>query len=134
MDPLLDTRDLRETDPEDDQDKFAPFSRDDLRRIFAGPVWQGCQSAGRRTRPGDLVIKDALYWLPLIAAYTGARREEIAGLAPEDIVTEDGIAAFHFRPTEIRRLKNRPSQRKVPIHPHLLELGFMEHVAQAETG
>nr|WP_175479870.1 site-specific integrase [Paracoccus homiensis] len=134
LDPLLDTRDLRETDPEDDQDKVAPFSRDDLRRIFAGPVWQGCQSAGRRTRPGDLVIKDALYWLPLIAAYTGARREEIAGLAREDIVTEDGIAAFHFRPTEIRRLKNRPSQRKVPIHPHLLELGFMEHVAQTETG
>ncbi|WP_022706884.1 site-specific integrase [Paracoccus zeaxanthinifaciens] len=134
LDPLLDTRDLRETDPEDDQDKVAPFSRDDLRRIFAGPVWQGCQSAGRRTRPGDLVIRDALYWLPLIAAYTGARREEIAGLAREDIVTEDGIAAFHFRPTEIRRLKNRPSQRKVPIHPHLLELGFLEHVAQAETG
>ena len=134
LDPLLDTRDLRETDPEDEQDKVASFSRGDLQRLFAGPVWQGCLSAGRRTQPGDVVIKDALYWLPLIAAYTGARREEIAGLAREDIITEDGIPAFHFRPTEIRRLKNRPSQRKVPIHPHLIELGFMKHVDQVETG
>ena len=80
------------------------------------------------------MIKDAFHWLPLIGAFTGARREEIAGLAREDIITEAGIPAFHFCATKLRRLKNRPSQRKVPIHPHLLEVGFMQHVTQVETG
>jgi len=134
LDPLLDIRDLRETDPEDEQDKVASFSSEEPQRLFTGPISQGCLSAGRRTQTRDIVIKHALYWLPLTAAYTGAPHEEIAGLAREDIINEFGIPAFHFRPTEIRRLKNRPAQRKAPIHPHLLELGFMEHVGQVETG
>lgn len=65
---------LRERDRVRARDKRMSFSPDEVRRIFAAPVWQGCQSSSRRRSPGKVIIRDALYWLPLIAAYTGARR------------------------------------------------------------
>lgn len=91
LDPLLDTRDLREIDQEDEQDKVQPFSRQDICSIFQGPIWQGSASSTRRTKAGKHLFKDGLYWIPIIAAYTGARREEIAGLSCSDIVQEDDI-------------------------------------------
>lgn len=130
----IDVKDLRESDMEDDQDKVPPFERSDIRKLFEGSIWSGCRSSARRTSPGALVIKDGLYWIPMIAAYTGARREEIAGLRRSDIINEDGVWAFEFTFTEVRRLKNLQSKRKVPIHEHLIELGFLKHIAKVETG
>lgn len=134
LDVRLDTRDLREADDEDDQEKVPPFTRDEVKAIFLGAIWQGCASDRYRTRPGTLVLKDGLYWIPLIAAYCGARHEEIAGLVCSDIVYEEDIWAFNFSFNEIRRVKNKPSRRKVPIHEHLLELGLIEHMQRIGSG
>lgn len=53
----------------------------------------------------------------VILWFTGARIGEVAGLDPANIVLEADIPYFTFVDQENRDLKNRPSRRKVPIHP-----------------
>lgn len=106
------------------------FVLDEVKQVFQNPVWQGCKSAGRRRLPGDLIIKDGLFWVPLLTGYTGARRAEISGLMVEDIVEHDGHPGLFIQPNAVRGLKNLQSERSLPVHPHLLDLGFMEHVQQ----
>lgn len=70
-------------------------------------------------------------WGVLIAFYTGARLNEIAQLDASDIIEEDGIPCFRFTDEgDEKRLKNLSSKRIVPVHPKLIELGFMEYVSQ----
>lgn len=38
-----------------------------------------------------MIIHDALYWVPLVAKATLARREEICGVDVDDVLEEDGI-------------------------------------------
>jgi integrase len=66
-------------------------------------------------------------WLPWLMAYTGARAGEVAQLRRQDIKQEPetGIWYLDLSPTA-GRLKNKPSERVVPLHPHLVELGFPE--------
>lgn len=114
--------------------KRPPFSREDVVKIFKHPVWQGQKSHGRRREPGELVLKDGLYWIPLIGAYTGARREDIAALTVKDICEINGITCFNIRENENREgLKTLSTTRIVPIHPHLIDLGFLDHV-RAQRG
>ena len=47
-----------------------------LRRLFASPVWTGCQSEGRRAASGSLVLKDDKHWLPLMALWGRYRGRE----------------------------------------------------------
>lgn len=111
------------------RDDRKPFSLSEIRKVFEHPVWTGCHGSTRRLRPGEKIIKDGLFWIPLIAAYTGARRAEIAGLAIEDLrQDENGLWFFDIRFTHLRRLKNEASIRKVPVHSHLIELGLIEHL------
>lgn len=71
----------------------------------------------------------------MIAALSGARREEIAGLAPDDIAVLDGIPALRIRPTGNRGLKTLASTRDLPLHPQLVELGLPERArSMAEAG
>lgn len=102
------------------------FTDEHIRKIFQAPTWQGCASSTRRHQPGQEIIRDAHYWIPLIAAYTGARREEIAGLQVEDIQLHDGIWCFKFEENAERTVKTDASDRLVPIHPHLIDLGILE--------
>lgn len=102
------------------------FTDEHIRKIFQAPTWQGCASSTRRHRRGSEIIKDAHYWIPLIAAYTGARREEVAGLQVRDVQEHDGIWCFKFEENSERGVKSDTSDRLVPIHPHLLELGLLD--------
>ncbi|MEP5759582.1 MAG: site-specific integrase [Litoreibacter sp.] len=78
-------------------------------------------------------LQNGIYWCPLIGAYTGARREEIAGLTPSDIVEVEGIWCFSIEDSELRRIKNLSSRRMIPIHSHLIDLGFIDHVRKAKN-
>ncbi|QPM89658.1 tyrosine-type recombinase/integrase [Pseudooceanicola algae] len=61
------------------------------------------------------------------------RREEIAGLSPSDIVEIEGIWCFSIEDSELRRIKNLSSRRMIPIHSHLIDLGFLDHVRKANS-
>lgn len=69
------------------------------------------------------------YWVTLIAAYTGARLGEVTQLHVEDIIQKDGVWCFDFNGNgETKHLKNKSSQRILPIHQKILDSGFIEYV------
>ena len=72
--------------------------------------------------------QDRIY-IPLIALIAGMRLTEIAQLYVNDILEEDGIPYIRVdKLNPHQKLKNRSSKRKVPIHPLLIELGFLKYV------
>jgi integrase len=117
-DGLKPKRDKRRVDAERD-----PFSEDDLHRLF-GPDY----AATTIGHGGDL--GQALYWVPLLALYTGARLGELAQLHTADVVAVDGIECIRICPGEDKTLKNASSERTIPLHSGLLALGFMSYVEE----
>lgn len=128
VDKNLEPAKLRRKDKVRARDKKKAFKAEQLRTLFKSPVWTGSDSERFQTRPGRKIFRNGIFWAPLIGAVTGARREEIAGLRPSDIVDVDGIPCFSIEDSELRRIKNLSSRRTVPVHPRLLELGFLDHV------
>ncbi|MDN4988991.1 tyrosine-type recombinase/integrase [Bradyrhizobium sp. WYCCWR 13022] len=72
----------------------------------------------------------ACRWVPWICAYTGARAGEITQLRPGDIQQRDGVYFARLTPSA-GKIKTRKA-RTVPLHEHLIELGFVEFVASAK--
>lgn len=107
-----------------------PFSVGDMNIIFSTPIYAGCASATKRTKPGKLVIEDSYFWLPLLAAFTGARLEELGQLLTEDVRRKKNIDFFDITTLndDTKRLKTDASTREVPIHSKLIELGFLQYV------
>lgn len=110
-------------------EKRPAYTEDDIASLFKHPIWTGCRSAVRRHLPGEVIVWDGLYWSPLISAYCGARLEEIAGLEMSEVVVDDVIPHFVIRENDNRGLKTIASERMVPIHPVLIQLGFLRYVA-----
>lgn len=104
---------------------------DILRELFSSPVWSGCYSASRRASPGRCIIKDARFWLPILGLYHGNRLEEFAQLELSDLIVHDGIHCFDINDEGQKQLKNEQSKRRVPVHPKLIDLGFLDYVEQA---
>jgi integrase len=123
--------DLKPHDPTSADEKRFPFDAADLKLIFErSAIYRGCESARRRRRPGSLVIRDARFWLPLLSLYTGARIDELGQLLVTDVKMEEGVAFIDLNTVEEgKRLKNKGSRRKVPLHPELVNCGFLEYVA-----
>ncbi len=107
------------------------WTPEELTKLFASPVWTGCQKLSR-TQPGPHIIRDAKFWLPLLALFHGGRLEEFADLRRKDIVLNDdagGIWSFDLN-EEARRLKTENAVRIVPMHPEILRLGFIAYVEE----
>nr|WP_314472220.1 DUF6538 domain-containing protein [uncultured Sphingomonas sp.] len=113
-------------------------SKDDVAALFAMPTWTGSQphrggtgAAVLRARvtPGDAIVHDAFYWVPLPLYYTGARREEICKLCPGDVKLAP-IPHFFIDFTDFGRIKNDQSVRPVPLHRELVRLGFLQFVEE----
>jgi integrase len=120
-----------------DRNQRPPTSLEDLKKLFALPIFTGCQrhrggtgQAVLRARftPGPAIIHDAFYWVPLLIYYTGARREEICKLRPDDFRELDGIAFIQIDETETGRVKNHGSVRAIPLHRELIRLGLLDFV------
>ena len=69
------------------------------------------------------------YWLCLLTLYSGARQNELAQLRFKDVKTEDGILYLNIVDGEDgNSVKTEAGIRRVPVHPHLINLGFNEFV------
>lgn len=90
-------------------------------------MWTGSHPVFR-AKAGAKTIRDDKYWLPLLGLYHGNRLEEFAQLRREDMKTESGIPYLHIHGEDGRQIKNEQSARRVPIHPTIIELGFIEYV------
>lgn len=72
--------------------------------------------------------KPERYWIPLIGMYSGLRLNEICQLYVSDIICFDGLWSFSINAEKDKRLKNVASERVIPVHPVLIELGFLKYV------
>ena len=118
---------------------------DELKKTFEQPAY--LDGAAR---------SDWAYFVDPIRLYAGPRVSEVAQLYIEDIVDVEGVPCFSFAPdltpdpdedeasdpkdrksnkrggpqteAEFRRLKNKASRRIVPIHPALIDMGFLDFV------
>lgn len=69
------------------------------------------------------------FWACMIALFTGARINAAITLQYKDILVKNGIACIQFISDHpIKQLKNDASERLVPIHQQLLDLGFVDYV------
>lgn len=112
-----------------------PFSKEDLSVIFQRSGLyhpHGCGAVGRLYASKSKLLD--YRWLVLLALYTGARIEELAQLDRQDVRQEAGVWFIHIRAEMAtgRRVKNRASIRKVPLHSRLLELDFLDFARQGE--
>lgn len=71
-------------------------------------------------------------WIPWVLAYTGARIGEIAQLRRRDLFKVNDRWEIEINP-EAGTVKTG-TVRRVPLHPHLVELGFPEAVLASPEG
>ena len=74
----------------------------------------------------------ALRWIPWLCAYSGARVNEIAQLHKRSVYEIEGVPCYVITP-EDGTVKDG-DLRFVPIHPHLIEQGFLEFVEKSDEG
>ncbi|MEZ8794575.1 tyrosine-type recombinase/integrase [Vibrio splendidus] len=68
-------------------------------------------------------------WISRIQPLSGMRPSEVCQLRITDIKAEDGIHYFSIADSEDgKTVKNLNSIRKVPVHNHLIEMGFLDYV------
>lgn len=100
-----------------DKNPHLPYSKEQLLNIF--------------DPKHDFFRKNPdLFWICMIALFTGARRNAASTLQYKDIVVKDGFNCIHFTEegSKIKHLKNEASTRFVPIHNQLYDLGFIDFV------
>ena len=74
------------------------------------------------------------FWICMIGLFTGSRANAAITLQYDDIINESGIDCIHFQSNhQAKQLKNDASERKVPIHKQLLDLGFVEYVKRKKA-
>jgi integrase len=117
------------------QEARYPFSPEQLQTLFQSPQFTGHKSAARRSEPGDMMLRDGKFWIPLIALFSGLRLGEIVQLLATDIKEYEGITYFAIERNEgeDKQLKTASSRRDVPIHPALIQLGLLRHIQAQRT-
>lgn len=68
-------------------------------------------------------------WVILLLAYTGARRSEIATLSKDSVRFDDDSIRHYLL---ISEGKTDNATRQIPLHQHLIDLGFLEYVNRQE--
>lgn len=101
-------------------DSYKPFSHDDLMKMFHSDF------LSKAVRPVD-------FWAPLLGLFTGARLNELCQLDIKDIQQHGEIWAIHFIDDEPdKSLKSPAARRLIPLHPTLIELGFLDYWKDAQ--
>jgi len=130
-----------------------PFSSSQVSQLFASEWYKVVTHVVRGKTRDDLGVR---YFAPLIGLFHCSRVREYLQLMTSDIVVVDGIDCFKFQ-VEIEQSENEidsegdnqgqpdlPSRsvkkptviRTIPIHPRLIELGFLDYIdsRKAELG
>ena len=136
--PAAGTLGVKESSANKRKKRRLPFDAADLQRIFGSEVF----TLHKRSRGQS---SEASYWIPLLMFYTGARPEELAGLALSDLIhdpksgwslrivdrlCDDDVDLFEDEVPESHRrtLKNAVSTRRIPVAPELIGLGLLRYV------
>jgi len=97
------------------------FHFDELQRIFAQDSYLALRT------PHE-------FWMPLLGLFTGARIGELAQLNLDDIRQDkDGHWIIAIDDKEFKKIKTDASRREIPLHPTLIELGFLDYLADVRA-
>jgi integrase len=95
---------------------YQPFTDEDLQAFF---------DPGRY---GAAMDSPDFYWAPLIALFTGMRISEVAAIRCADVLSTGGINYI-----KIPKSKTAAGIRNVPIATALVNLGFLDYVAEVKA-
>ena len=103
-------------------------------RAFEREEWQAILKAALAPPPPRLKPEKAAArrWVPWLCAYTGSRPGEMTQLQGSSVKEYNGIWIIDITP-EDGTVKGA-SYRKVPIHEHLIQQGFLDFVRQVGDG
>ncbi len=108
------------------------FTDDEAKAILSAALaYQPRQSPKYGVRE-SVQVTAAKRWIPWLCAFTGARVGEMGQLRKEDMRNENGIDYVRITP-DAGSVKTG-QYRDVPLHPQLIDLGFLEFVRMAPTG
>jgi len=112
-----------------------PYSEGQLRQIFTSPLFHRCAGDKREHEAGKIEVRDWRYWIPWIALYSGARLGEICQLQVSDVRQLHDVWIFHITEegTGEKSVKTGGSERIVPVHSKLIELGLLSFHKRAEA-
>lgn len=105
------------------ENTYLPFTPEELEKIFDPKTF--CYYYKRdKDNPS--------FWVPLLSLFSGARLNEMCQIRLEDIMEEKGITFIQTKDAssghKLQSLKNKGSKRRIPIHPVLKQLGFLDFI------
>jgi len=112
--------------------KREPFSPEDLVKILSPKSYlDWTVDFGLKTKsakPNVVKYQNPFYWSFLIGIFSGMRTNETAQLRIEDIIKKENVWMISIDEAEGKSVKTTSSIRKVPVHPTLISLGFIDYV------
>ena len=78
-------------------------------------------------QPDIVKLQNPYYWVFIIGIFSGMRTNEICQLKISDIQLDDGVWVFNIDEELDKSVKTQNSVRRVPIHPTLMKLGFLDY-------
>lgn len=110
-----------------------PYTREELERLLATPLFTGYKSPQRLKEPGSYHQRNGRWWSLILTLFTGLRAGELSQLLPSDFAFDDAIPHLKVQEEDdqgrkVKTAKNAASIREVPIASVLLTLGLRQFV------
>lgn len=98
---------------------YKPFTDIELKSIFQSDLLT------KAKQPAD-------FWLPMLGLFTGGRVSELSQIDITDIQKHGEMWALSINNEGDKSLKTLASTRLIPLHPTLIDCGFLEYVSDAK--
>ena len=116
--------------------KRKPFTLEQIREFFQSKFYSDC---AKHSMPFAHDKSGWRFWLPLICLFMGMRPNEAAQMHLDDLkCTSQGTWYLDIVATgdeddsepsgSAKTLKTATSRRKIPVHPELIKIGFLQFV------
>ncbi len=100
---------------------WLPFTIAELNKLFTGAAFE--------VNPDKHTMATARPWVMAVALFSGMRQGEVCELEAENVKRQDGAWFF-----DVTAAKSEAGVRRVPVHPELIGLGFLDYVKAIGSG
>ena len=108
-----------------------PFTADELRKILHPETYfQYTTKFEHPFMPNRSTLQMPYYWIFLLGIFSGMRTNEMCQLRLIDIKKVSNIWFMFIEDSEETKVKTESAVRKVPVHPQLIQLGFVDYVSK----
>jgi len=118
-------------------EKRKPFTLDQIKQFFQSKFYSDC---AKHHLPFAHDKSGWRFWMPLICLFTGMRPNEAAQMHVDDLkctsqgtwyldIVATGDEEDDSKPVgSAKTLKTATSRRRIPVHPELIKIGFLQFV------